>query len=770
MALRLSKEDEKTIAKLRKEIEKSWELIEQSVIHDKNQCKKIKSLEQQLEASDTLRLQERQKYKRHRLTAAESIELQKNYENLETKYKSLLGDYKLSQKYHEETKDERNALEKYIDDMETDYNMTKSELTNTKLKEERQLRKQERLKETLDLTQKRVLFLEEENNQRIEQLLEMKQENSDREQIIAEQLRKIEEKERIENKQSQELVRAEKQFKKQFSINAQISAEQRKLQLEYNALKQERNQINQELHKERKNKQTLVITLDKLNEARANDTKFHKKTVISLNATLKSLDEEKRLHTLDVTQIQSLRRKLLVSKELEAKEKKKVLAERSNVKLAEAKISGLKDKVNFVRQHTKNLRSENLSLQKNNIRHIQSHDKLVQRIKELEDEIVVVRLDATESRKIMHDYKEKLHKQRQRYEQTRADRAVKDSDLRAARDKIQEHQQKFVLLKQNENHLQSEIDTAESRIITITKEKEKVNKDYRDARKKVREKTMNIGELKQTIHSKEAEIDKLRSMMREGDIARKYEHMRYMDLVRDRDLLGSALVKRNDLLELVEKKVNLQNSIIKKGTFQYREKLRDIRLLKIQIANQERQLTIQKRKNALLPSLKKKIIDLQTNEKELKKQIKALSEMLHQPINVHQWRFIEARHESQFNLQHQVSSLQKRILKQKEKETAFKQKIVEQQQLIAKLKDHVKRGGMDASTQRLMSTYEDRLQRQSKDIKAMAGEINMLTMKMKASTYDHHMTTKRLYDGKVKLQRMLKSATLSDSATSFQNR
>jgi len=56
-------------------------------------------------------------------------------------------------------------------------------------------------------------------------------------------------------------------------------------------------------------------------------------------------------------------------------------------------------------------------------------------------------------------------------------------------------------------------------------------------------------------------------------------------VVKERDLIGVQLIRRNDELSLLYEKMKILEMTLHKGERQYNERLEDIRLLKLEIRN-----------------------------------------------------------------------------------------------------------------------------------------------------------------------------------------
>ena len=63
-------------------------------------------------------------------------------------------------------------------------------------------------------------------------------------------------------------------------------------------------------------------------------------------------------------------------------------------------------------------------------------------------------------------------------------------------------------------------------------------------------------------------------------------------VISERDILGTQLVRRNDELALLYEKIKIQQSTLNKGEIQYNQRLEDIRVLKLEIRKLRREKAI----------------------------------------------------------------------------------------------------------------------------------------------------------------------------------
>lgn len=66
----------------------------------------------------------------------------------------------------------------------------------------------------------------------------------------------------------------------------------------------------------------------------------------------------------------------------------------------------------------------------------------------------------------------------------------------------------------------------------------------------------------------------------------------YEVVVNERDILGTQLIRRNDELALLYEKVKIQQSTLLKGQVQYRDRVNEIRVLKLKLADLKREVGV----------------------------------------------------------------------------------------------------------------------------------------------------------------------------------
>ena len=131
----------------------------------------------------------------------------------------------------------------------------------------------------------------------------------------------------------------------------------------------------------------------------------------------------------------------------------------------------------------------------------------------------------------------------------------------------------------------------------VEKEKESLRFELNKAKQQIKEADTAIA-------SQKSEIEKLNHIINEADQERLRQKKEYDIVINERDILGTQLIRRNDELALLYEKIKIQQSTLNKGQIQYRDRLNEIRVLKIKLNDLKRELHILKNSVANIDVLK----------------------------------------------------------------------------------------------------------------------------------------------------------------------
>merc|ERR1712187_937401 len=88
----------------------------------------------------------------------------------------------------------------------------------------------------------------------------------------------------------------------------------------------------------------------------------------------------------------------------------------------------------------------------------------------------------------------------------------------------------------------------------------------------------------QLVEMQQQEIKKLESPIQEAEVERQNQRKEFEAVTSERNILGTQLIRRNEELNLLYEKIEIQESTLKKGEIQYKNRLEEIKNQKEAIA------------------------------------------------------------------------------------------------------------------------------------------------------------------------------------------
>jgi len=222
----------------------------------------------------------------------------------------------------------------------------------------------------------------------------------------------------------------------------------------------------------------------------------------------------------------------------------------------------------------------------------------------------------------------------------------------------------------------------------------------------------------------EKQIANLQQVIRDADAEKKKQQNELDQIVTERDILGTQLVRRNDELTLLHEKTKLQQSTLMKGEEHYKGRLDDIRVMKLELSKMRREKRILLQSVKSCDELRRQVFTTQRELLRERTRCRALEEELENPMNIHRWRRLEGSDPSSFELIQQVHALQKRLI-QKTEEIANKEFVIRERETIyVELREILARQpGPEVAEQ--LHEFQRSLKCKTKQLKRLSAELNM---------------------------------------------
>ncbi len=151
---------------------------------------------------------------------------------------------------------------------------------------------------------------------------------------------------------------------------------------------------------------------------------------------------------------------------------------------------------------------------------------------------------------------------------------------------------KLKIMNHQIDQLKEEISSKEQALVKEHLDRQRVEKDKEGLKAELQRMKSQAAETKAYIEAQEAEERKLLKIIAEADAERVRQKKELDQVIGERDILGTQLVRRNDELALLYEKIKIQQSTLNKGEIQYNQRLEDIRVLKLEIKKLRREKAI----------------------------------------------------------------------------------------------------------------------------------------------------------------------------------
>lgn len=719
-AIRLSSEDSNTISQLRKQIEHNWKIVEASNEKEVRSRELVANLKKEIEGLSRLVEQGAG------LSVGQETlikELRDAKAQLEQERNDIFGTVTALRQEQTELLDKNRELEKEKSQLEADVLSQKELITSVhattdREKARRQVKENALLKamEESDILKKDILDREAKVREGEEEVLKLRKEGDSLDEKI-QNLKKL--------MDGREKALAEE--KKKFTA---ITAKNDKLVSEID-------EKMSELSRTQEEKAAIQKRLEDM-DARANALEAEKK---SLQAALaKSEDDRTRLRQ----DYDNEKRNLLEAQSKAEKDRKAY----DKISKDKAALEGKNQQAHRTLEHKDDLLQQRATLKNkleqeiaNHKTHAQEQRKNIYQLeKEIEryasessnatakfmkasDDVKMADLTILDLQKKIAEADAKLKQQQNMYDTARTERNHYSKVLLEAQDEISEMKQKCAIDTNNIKQYKEEIEYHRNDLIKATYERKKVEKE-RDAT--LQQKATIESQLKesqQLIETQEKEIIALNKKVQESEVERMRQRKEYEAVINERDMLGTQLIRRNDELALLYEKIKIFQSNLSKGEAQYHERVDELRSFRLKVQDLQRQLKNARGTAQQVVTLRQDLNQAQAELIQEKLRVKALSEELENPLNVHRWRKLEGSDPTTFDMLQKIQTLQKRLIAKTEEAAEKDMLIKDFEERYGALKVRLARQpGPEVAQQELQ--YTANLREKTKQMKAMAAELN----------------------------------------------
>ncbi|CAH3156481.1 cilia- and flagella-associated protein 58-like [Pocillopora verrucosa] len=745
-ALKLSQEDQTTIASLKKEIEKAWKMVDAA--HDKEQRARETIQSLKLEIANLSKLVEQgagltmgQDHSVNELLKIKD-ELTKERDDKLSEISKLREELSGATTKQQKAEQDREEAEMKIAELKEDIQVRSNEAQREARKKEKIEKELKQAKSDLE-TRTAELKTKAGNLQRAQEDITKLEQQLKEQRILNEKAMKD------TDLLNARLTKVQQDYDQQLLSCDQLATENTQKAAELKAKEDEINALKQDTVRLTKMREAIQRKLRTIEDQKM-EVEQQKETLKGQIAGLeKELESSKKQAEADKKAIDDLvRERDILNKNL-LKAAGATQKQLGLVRLHEQTKKNLEQEIQNYKDEAQKQRKIIYQLEKERDRYINEASELTQKVLQHMEDVKVREMQIFDYKKKIAEAETKLKQQQNLYEAVRSDRNLYSKNLIESQDEITEMKRKLKIMNHQIDQLKEEIMAKEAALVKEHLEHQRVEKEKDALKAELQRMKQQAAESKAYIEQQEVEERKLLKIISEADAERLRQKKELDQVISERDILGTQLVRRNDELALLYEKIKIQQSTLNKGEIQYRQRLEDIRLLKLEIKKLRREKNILTKSVANVEDLRREVYHTQRELLRERTRCKALEEELENPMNIHRWRKLEGSDPSTYEMIQKIQTLQRRLIQKTEEVVEKELLIQEKEKLYMELKQILARQpGPEVAEQ--LSIYQQTLKEKTKQMKGMSSELNMYEAQVKEYKYEIERLAKELQEVKKK--------------------
>lgn len=612
--------------------------------------------------------------------------------------------------------------------MEHELSMQKDQISAKKAECERELKRKERMeKEIRELK----VSLESKQNE----IKSKQQEVADSQEQVEKLEHQLREQKQLADKVQKELdavnqkvTNLHSDLEEQIHANTQLLAENSQKQVELKIKDDEIQAVKSEVVRVNKIREATVVKLKAIEKQEAEAESQREEMRNEIQAMAREVELQKRLAEQERKRQEELFRERDVLNKLKTQAENSIEKQSDLVKINEVAIHNLEAEIQNYRDASQKQEKLINQLEKERQKYGAEASQAGVKYMQALDEVKAREVTVLDLQKKIVEGENRLKQQQNLYETVRSERNLLSKNLVDAQDEINELRRRIKVMNHQIEQLKEEINTKELALMKEHFDFTKVEKERESLKQELGKAHQQIKDGEILIASHNANIENMNHVISEADDER-FRQKKELDIVKnERDILGTQLIRRNEELALLYEKIKIQQSTLSKGQVQYRYRLNEIRLLKIKLTELKREHSILQGSVQNIYVLKREVHNLGRELLQERTKVKALSEELENPLNVHRWRQLEGTDPTAYEMILKIQTLQKRLILKTEQVVEKDLLIQEKEKLYVELRSILARQpGPEVAEQ--LGIYAKNLKEKNHQMQAMAAELHMYQVK-----------------------------------------
>ncbi|XP_076643190.1 cilia- and flagella-associated protein 58 isoform X2 [Halictus rubicundus] len=371
-----------------------------------------------------------------------------------------------------------------------------------------------------------------------------------------------------------------------------------------------------------------------------------------------------------------------------------------------------------------NVQKQMSILEKERDRHSLAAQDLAHQVENYLSEVKLKQVEVSTYKKKLAEAETRHRQQQNLFESVRAERNSLNKSLIEAHDDIQELKNKLTVVGHQIEQLKEDIVAKEAGLIKEEFLRGKVEKEREALKVELQASRKEVSDLKHEIEEMKQEEKSLRQVIQraEADIGRQMKDID--NIMNERDILGTQLVRRNDELSLQYSRIKVLHGTLQRGEAQYNQRLEDIRLLKLEVKNLRTEKALLIKNITNMSDLRQEVFHLNRDLTRERLKVMALEEEVQTPLNIHRWRKLEGSDPSTYELLKKIQFLQKRIIKMASELVDKEKQIKDTEKLYMNLREILSKHPGPQVTISLNKTQKA-LRERGQKMKCLLAEVSM---------------------------------------------
>lgn len=374
---------------------------------------------------------------------------------------------------------------------------------------------------------------------------------------------------------------------------------------------------------------------------------------------------------------------------------------------------------------------------------------LNQKILDLKDEMKLKIHEVCSLKKLLVEAEGRIRMIQNQYEEIRSERNQLNKNLIEAQDNISELKDKLRVCSHQIEQLKEDITMKEIQLIREQFALKKCDKEKENLRIDLNKTKNELSERRHEIQELFAQVGKLEKLLRLAEQDKTHLKKEMENIMNERDILGTQLVRRNDELGLLYDKIRILSTALNKGEAQYAQRLDDIRLLKLEIKRLRQEKYLLSKNITNMTDLRQEILYLERDLTRERLKCHALEEELQNPLNIHRWRKLKSCDPDAYEMIKKIHFLQKRLLNKGNQYVQKENQLRETERLYFGLRKILSRQpGPDFGI--LLQKTQESLRNSNREKRCLEAENLMYESQMSDHKFDLERVKNELKDVKNK--------------------